>query len=163
MAKVIEDDLGTMFVVELGVGPKRANNRDDVTVVQYLLNLYFQHPENGSARRFAGSAANQPLKIDGIIGPKTNARIKMFQDFMTSIGLFVVCDGCVDKPRGDMVVPGKSSHLYTIFELNSHVRYLYLDHSDITHLRHRADFPARLVPAVNRFVPLWAQWAANRS
>ncbi|PTM39177.1 peptidoglycan-binding domain-containing protein [Bosea sp. 124] len=159
MAKVIEDEFGTMFVVELGVGPKRANNRDDVTVVQYLLNLYFEHPENASARRFAGGGY-APLKVDGIIGPKTNARIKKFQEFMTSIGLFLVCDGCVDKARADMVVPGKSSCLYTIFELNSHVRYLYLDGTDIIPLRHRADFPARLVPVVNRFLPLWAQWNA---
>ncbi len=50
MAKVIETDDGTMLTVDLGVGPGRANNRDDVTVVQYLLNLYFQHPNQARVR-----------------------------------------------------------------------------------------------------------------
>jgi hypothetical protein len=50
MAKVMEDSMGTIFTVDLGVGPNRANNRDDVTVVQYLLNLWLQHPIPVSTR-----------------------------------------------------------------------------------------------------------------
>lgn len=160
MAKVIEDAIGTIFSVEMGVGPRRANNRDDVTVVQYLLNLWLQHPENSRARRFAGTVGSRALKVDGIIGPKTNACIRVFQDFIVTDGALIICDGCIDRPRADMQVQANDARLYTIFELNSYVRSLYLDHDDITDLRFRSDFPARLVPVVNRFLPAWARWNA---
>lgn len=62
MAKVMEDSMGTIFTVDLGVGPNRVNHRDDVTVVRYLLNLWLQHPISARARSMAGSAGSRPLK-----------------------------------------------------------------------------------------------------
>lgn len=162
MAKVIETDDGTMLTVDLGVGPGRANNRDDVTVVQYLLNLYFQHPNQARVRELAGAAASRKLVVDGIIGPKTKTQIRTFQLAISQMdNALVVCDGCVDKIRnGSMVVGGPELALYTIFELNSYACALYLENNDITGLRFRSDFPPRLVPIFNRFLPAWARWAS---
>ena len=73
----------------------------------------------------------------------------------------VICDGRVDKLRNeDMIVEGSSMALYTIFELNNFACALYLEDDDITGLRFRSDFPPRLVPVVNRFLPAWARWAS---
>ncbi len=72
----------------------------------------------------------------------------------------IVCDGCVDRIRNETMVIRGTSALYTIFELNSYACALYLDDNDITGLRFRSDFPPRLVPIVNRFLPAWARWAS---
>jgi len=160
MAKVIETEAGPMLTVDLGVGPGRANNRDDVTVVQYLLNLYFHHPNQARVRELGG--VNRKLVVDGIIGPKTKTQISTFQLAINQMdNALIICDGCVDKIRnGSMVVGGPELALYTIFELNSYACALYLDDNDITGLRFRRDFPPRLVPIVNRFLPAWARWAS---
>lgn len=161
MARVIEDSLGTILTVDLGVGPNRANNRDDVTVVQYLLNLWLQHPVSALARTIAGTAGSRPLIVDGIIGPKTNACIKVFQKYVnTEPGGSVIVDGRIDRPKSNWSVPGQNK-AYAILELNGYARGYYLDHEDITALRFRSDFPPRLVPVINRFVPAWAQWKPN--
>lgn len=162
MAKVIETSDGTMLTVDMGVGPGRANNRDDVTVVQYLLNLYFQHPDQARVRELGGPSASRKLVVDGIIGPRTKAAIATFQNAITCMdNAQVICDGCVDRIRNEsMVISGTGLALYTIFELNNYATALYLEDSDITGLRFRADFPPRLVPVVNRFLPAWARWAS---
>lgn len=162
MAKVIETNDGTVLTVEMGVGTGRANNRDDVTVVQYLLNLYFQHPNQAGARSILQPADRRKLVVDGIIGPRTKTAIGAFQVAITvTDNAQVVCDGCVDRIRNEsMVVRGAGQSLYTIFELNSYACALYLEDNDITGLRFRSDFPPRLVPVVNRFLPAWARWAS---
>ena len=163
MAKVIETNDGTMLTVEMGVGPGRANNRDDVTVVQYLLNLYFQHPNQARVRQLGGTAASRKLVVDGIIGPKTNAAIRAFQDLITlTDNARVICDGRVDKLRNErMMVEGADMKLYTIFELNNYACALYLEDNDVMYLRFRSDFPSRLIPVVNRSLPAWAQWSRS--
>lgn len=162
MAKVIETSDGTMLTVEMGVGPGRANNRDDVTLVQYLLNLYFQHPMKARVRELGGAAFNRPLTVDGIIGPKTKNAIIVFQCALVQLeNAQVICDGRIDKLRNDqMIVKGTDADFYTIFELNNFACALYLEDDDITGLRFRSDFPPRLVPVVNRFLPAWARWAS---
>ncbi|KPH81913.1 peptidoglycan-binding domain-containing protein [Bosea vaviloviae] len=163
MAKVIETSDGTMLTVEMGVGPGRANNRDDVTLVQYLLNLYFQHPNQARVRQLGGTAASRKLVVDGIIGPRTNAAILAFQNAICATdNARVICDGRVDKLRNEqVVVAGSDMQLYTIFELNNYACALYLEDEDITWLRFRSDFPSRLLPVVNRFLPAWAQWSRS--
>jgi len=162
MAKVIETMDSTMLTVEMGVGAGRANNRDDVTLVQYLLNLYFQHPNQARVRQLGGTAASRKLVVDGIIGPRTNAAILAFQNAICATdNARVICDGRVDKLRNEqVVVKGSDMQLYTIFELNNYAYALYLEDEDITGLRFRSDFPSRLVPIVNRFLPAWARWNA---
>lgn len=164
MAKVIDIQDGTMLTVDLGVGPGRANNRDDVTVVQYLLNLYFQHPNQARVRELGGPSASRKLVVDGIIGPRTKAAIATFQDAIVVMdNAQLVCDGCVDRIRNETMVIRGTSALYTIFELNSYACALYLDDYDITGLRFRSDFPPRLVPIVNRYLPAWARWKSRAS
>ncbi|WP_376986882.1 hypothetical protein [Bosea sp. R86505] len=80
MAKILDfGDDQIFFTVTMGVGPGRANNRDDVTLVQYYLNLWISHELVAAERRQFGERARQLLATDGIIGPKTKARIKMFE------------------------------------------------------------------------------------
>ena len=159
MARLIETDLGNMFTVDMGVGPGRANNRDDVTVVQYLLNLWLQHPETARVRQLAGPAASRRLVVDGIIGPKTNACIELFQCAIYQLSNApIICDGCIDKPRVSMITPDKSRSLYTIFELNNFVCALYFDSFYISDARTRSDFPPRLLPIIKRDLPAWMNW-----
>ncbi len=145
MAKVVNyvDD-STFFVVEMGVGPGRANNRDDVALVQYLLNLWFKHPANAGARVAAGVASGAMLTVDGLIGPKTKARIKAFQTAMVSRGVNVIRDGCIDKIKDIdwMFVDGPSVAIYTMFYLNIQIKELY--EYEMVRLHFRADFPERL-------------------
>jgi hypothetical protein len=85
-----------MLSVSLGVGPRRANNLDDVTLVQHLLNLWLQHPNFAAVKARAGTSG-RALVTDGIIGPKTKAQILLAQRYVTSLGVGMICDGCVDK------------------------------------------------------------------
>ena len=151
MAKVVTyvDDT-TLFLVEMGVGPGRANNRDDVTLVQYFLNLWFQHPENARARAVGG--ASNVLKADGIIGPKTKAKIKAFQNAMISRGKCILSDGCLDRMRfdDDIIVPDNKMSVYGIFCLNLEIKRLYED--ELVRLNFREDFPQRLMPMLCKYV-----------
>lgn len=149
MAKVISyGESGCMFLVEMGVGPGRANNRDDVTLVQYFLNLWFAHPDNAVARAVAGV----PLKVDGLIGPKTKVRIKTFQSMMKAHGLPLLADGCIDRMRDEqwiIVDDGKGS-IYAIYCLNAEIMRLYDE--NLVNLYHRADYPKRLEPMLMKYV-----------
>jgi len=163
MARLIETDLGNMFTVDMGVGPGRANNRDDVLVVQYLLNLWLQHPESARVRALAGPQASRRLAVDGIIGPKTKACIELFQGAITALDdAPIICDGCIDKPRGDMTVPGLHQTTYTIFELNNYVCSLYFDHYYISEVYNRTDLPPRLRTIVKRDAAAWLLWVGGR-
>ncbi len=147
MAKVIGSGDSCMFVVEMGVGPGRANNRDDVALVQYFLNLWFAHPDNAGARAKAGAS----LKVDGLIGPKTNGRIKAFQSYMKANGRALLADGCIDRMRDEMIMIGDDSgSVYAIFCLNVEIMQLYVQ--DLVNLRRRADYPNRLEPMLMKYV-----------
>lgn len=153
MAKVIEILDGSMFTVGLGVGAGRANNRDDVTLVQYLLNLYFQHPNQARVRELGGPAS-RTLVVDGLFGPKTRQAIELFQAAIISMdNARVAADGRVDRLRDESkMMTGVDNDFYTIFELNNYACRLHFNHYDAIDLRHRRDFPPRLIPAANRFV-----------
>ncbi|CAN5354807.1 hypothetical protein BH10PSE8_BH10PSE8_13760 [soil metagenome] len=153
MAKVVDyiDD-STFFVVEMGVGPGRANNRDDVALVQYFLNLWFKHPANAGARAVAGVASSAMLKVDGLIGPKTKSRIKAFQTAMVSRGISVVRDGCVDKMKDFnwIFIDGTNMAVYTIFYLNIEIKQLY--ENELVRLNFRDDYPPILMRMLYKYV-----------
>ena len=153
MAKVIEILDGSMFTVGLGVGAGRANNRDDVTLVQYLLNLYFQHPNQARVRELGGPDSRR-LAVDGLFGPKTRKAIELFQAAIISMdNARVALDGRVDRLRDESrMETGDRNDFYTIFELNNYACKLNFNHYDAIDLRHRSDFPSRLIPAANRYV-----------
>lgn len=147
MAKIVEFDRSGyqhMLSVEMGVGPGRANNRDDVTLVQYLLNLWLAHPSNAAFRRGKGAAA-KPLATDGIIGPKTKTQILLFQRMIKARGTACVCDGCVDKMPD--YTNSYGSNFYTIYLLDTEVYELY--GLCVVDMRKRADFPKMLLRIVN--------------
>jgi peptidoglycan hydrolase-like protein with peptidoglycan-binding domain len=68
-----------MDKIRSSVGEGGRNNRQDVGIVQFLLNV---------VRRRDGAV---PLAIDGIVGPKTLAAIREFQE-----GNSLIVDGRVD-------------------------------------------------------------------
>ncbi|HEV7261188.1 MAG TPA: hypothetical protein VGN82_25650 [Bosea sp. (in: a-proteobacteria)] len=147
MVKIVEiDNSGYQhrLSVGMGVGPGRANNRDDVTLVQHLLNLWLQHPSNVTFRKGKGTAA-RPLATDGIIGPKTKAQILMFQRAMKARGTACTCDGCIDKmPNYTNSYNGK---LYTIYLLDEEVYRLH--DLSVVDMRNFPDFPKALLSVVN--------------
>lgn len=59
------------FQIDAGVGLSRSNNREDVAIVQFMLatlqGIYF---------------SGDTVRMDGIAGPRTNAAILAFQQFM---------------------------------------------------------------------------------
>lgn len=71
-----------MSVITLAVGPGKPNHRDDVIIVQRLLN-----------KHLAESAQVKPLKLDGRFGPRTEEAVRRFQSRV--LGLQHP-DGCVD-------------------------------------------------------------------
>ena len=149
MAKVVAyGESDCMFLVEMGVGPGRANNRDDVALVQYFINLWFAHPENAGSRGVAGA----PLKVDGLIGPKTKGRIKAFQSVMKANGRALLADGCIDRMKDEMwiIVDDDKGSVYAIFCLNVELMRLY--ESNLVRLFHRADYPTRLEPMLMKYV-----------
>lgn len=153
MAKVIPTDFGGAFMVEMGVGPGRANNRGDVTLVQYLMNLWIETPRAAVYRQKLGSAHNKKLDVDGIYGPKTGARIKQFQKFIANGKSQVICDGRIDKMPGEWVSSDNRIR-YTISELNIEVFVEHcLDFVDsVKIVASRSDFPPSLKPMVSRYL-----------
>jgi hypothetical protein len=156
MAKILDfGDDQIFFTVTMGVGPGRANNRDDVTLVQYYLNLWISHESVAAERRQFGERARQLLATDGIIGPKTKARIKMFETWMNDMQPWPRGDGCIDRMPNDR--PGfrradGSIGTCMIFYLNEYVVEFYEPvYGNLLNLTRRPDYPPRLRSLVNRY------------
>jgi hypothetical protein len=156
MAKILDfGDDQILFTVTMGVGPGRANNRDDVTLVQYYLNLWISHESVAAERRQFGERARQLLATDGIIGPKTKARIKMFETWMNDMQPWPRGDGCIDRMPNDR--PGfrradGSIGTCMIFYINQYVVEFYEPvYGNLLNLTRRPDYPPRLRSLVNRY------------
>lgn len=119
MVKMIYDNEPIMSVT-LGVGPGRANNIDDVTLVQFMLNIWLQDRSNAVTRQRAGKAG-RALTVDGIIGPKTKSQILLFQKAMAKAGNPTQCDGCVDRMPDFFMHAGG---IYTLWMLHVNVQSL---------------------------------------
>jgi len=156
MAKISEfGDDQIFFGVTMGVGPGRANNRDDVTLVQYYLNLWIAHPSVAMERRQFGAGAKGLLATDGIIGPKTKARIKMFDLWMHDMVTGHPGDGCIDRMPNNRPVylkAGGGWGSYLIYHLNHYVVEFYKQaYGNLLNLARCGDFPPRLLTLVNRY------------
>lgn len=92
--------------VEHAVGRGAPNRRDDVKLVQYLLN-----------------AIGYRLVPDGFCGPKTQRAIQEFQEKMRASGTRTVPDGRVDRARGEQAFGAISNTVYAIVELNRQCFY----------------------------------------
>ena len=70
---------GTLaYVVDRAVGPGRANQRDDVLLVQFFLRVLGPRPVEHTTESFLPPAL-QNLAIDGAFGTRTAEAIKVFQ------------------------------------------------------------------------------------
>lgn len=156
MAKVVRCNDTDMFMVGLGVGAGRANNLDDVTLVQYLLNIWLDHPKTAVYRRRLGATGGKLLAVDGIFGPKTGARILHLQKYFCEQGITTACDGRIDRmPDGEMFAgSGANAKFRTIWSLNIHVGWLFVgvEEYSVLELYKRHDFPVRLIPMVRRYM-----------
>ncbi len=156
MAKVVVDPIGIpVFTVEMGVGVGRANNKDDVTLVQYLLNLWLTHSSMVVARQKMGSANSRKLDVDGIYGPKTGNRIRQFQKWAVSESWPLMCDGRVDKnPNGSCGEIKDTRKSYTIDAINTviYVKYHTTTFGTMTSLGDRSDFPNSLKMMISRYL-----------
>ncbi len=131
--------------VSFGVGPKCSNFRDDVLLVQTLLNkiLVSTNPLVGPD----GKYVSQSLKLDGICGPKTSAAIWAYQNHLkTTRGVAVKVDGRVDSSNELGISPGTLNR-FTIYLLNRDHRSIYRKELKDT------DLPPALAEALRRNSP----------
>ncbi|HSC62531.1 MAG TPA: peptidoglycan-binding domain-containing protein [Caldimonas sp.] len=120
VATELDTDINQIYMIDSGVGPGRANRRDDVMLVQLLLKkagansvtpdgLPLQHHSN--------------LKVDGIFGPMTARFIEGFEStgaLTRRLGhMHVVSDGGFDPlPASGAVKASASGLWYKIFAVN---------------------------------------------
>lgn len=144
MVKVIKGRDSVHLGVSLGVGPGRANNIDDVTLVQYMLNLWLQHPETALVKSNAGDRG-KPLATDGIIGPKTKAQILLFQEDQKYSGFSFICDGRMDRYDSDFA----SKRIYYSMYL-LHISVMALHGVPVHEMRYFPGFPKRILAMARR-------------
>ena len=104
----------TIYNLTHGVGATRANFRDDVFLVQRLMQLAnFIIVRDGLP---AGSSAQ--ITVDVFFGPETNGMIQAYEENLRREGrLFFVADGMMDSASPDGGVPGEDV-TYKIVILN---------------------------------------------
>lgn len=142
MVKVrITDDGYAKMNLSLGVGPGRANNIDDVTYVQYLLNHVIQHPKFISAK-LSCKKNGAKLVVDGLIGPKTKLQITAFQMHFRNAGWGNFVDGCVDTLKG-ILTPTNKFYTLSLFDW-AIMEIADPNVVDTNSLTKRSDFPPRL-------------------
>jgi hypothetical protein len=88
-------NIPSFYNVTMAVGPGCPNRRDDVMLVQYLLNEVFTAPGRSDFNDFGNAIA-----VDGLCGPITNGAIRKFQNMLRRKGINIATDGRVDRARG---------------------------------------------------------------
>jgi hypothetical protein len=66
------------FLVDAAVGRGGANRRDDVLLIQFMLNNMWGRLNPGTHKTF-GALGTSPPVVDGLCGPKTIGAIEAFQ------------------------------------------------------------------------------------
>lgn len=102
-----------IYNVSRSVGEGGANLRNDVLLVQNLLNIVFHNFEK-----------MRPIKSDGVCGQHTIGRIKDFQIALKSKGgnSQIKTDGRFDPIHNHAVFTPSQLYIYTIFYLNGIAR-----------------------------------------
>ena len=85
------EGFATFYNLTKAVGNGCTNLKEDVMVVQFFLNRYYLKDKRDSP------ISKNPLKVDGLYGPKTRARIIQFQNDAKNAGSSVIVDGVVNK------------------------------------------------------------------
>jgi hypothetical protein len=104
------------YCVSAPVGPGCTNRRDDVLLVQHLLRLAWRTTPTAAGFRPPGET--EPLKTDGMFGPKTGKFISFFQEEAVRHGAKVKQDGRVDPVITGASMSGGNT-FYTVLAMNS--------------------------------------------
>jgi peptidoglycan hydrolase-like protein with peptidoglycan-binding domain len=113
-----ELDNPTVFNLNFAVGVRKPNRKDDVLLVQRLLQLV------GFPLFTGGLPVNSSAKIsvDGIFGPQTDSMIKAYEENLVRDGrTFFIRDGIMNSASPDGGVPG-TDVTYKIIILNVDAR-----------------------------------------
>ena len=134
-------DITVLYSVDRAVGPGRANDRNDVLLVQFLLNAAAK-PSGGLPG--IQPAGQGPLMVDGVFGSKTAAYIRHYQ--AAGQGKTTV-DGVVSPVEEGSLIGSLHGKVITIAHLNgSYAKRFGVQ----AHLRLDLDpaFPPALRPAL---------------
>ena len=112
------EPMDVLYSVDLAVGTGSPNQRDDVLLIQFFLQV-LREPGRG----FAGivpPGETAPLAIDGRFGNHTAAHIKFFQeeDSRRNPGSGLVTDRRIDPVKAGNIRGSISGKLLTITSLN---------------------------------------------
>ena len=107
--------------VDASVGLGCQNTRDDVMAVQYLLRVA---SEKAADSRSFQPPGEDPIGIDGIIGPQTQRYISFFQQEVNRRQKLKMIepDGRIDTVRSGSSTTSITQTFYTILALNSALR-----------------------------------------
>jgi hypothetical protein len=133
------------FFVDGGVGRNQRNQRDDVLLVQFMLNkLWTAKSDRGEVYGIPGKPA---LAIDGVCGNSTIEAIKRFQLvlYANTEGKEVIQDGVVTPVPLGQFVGKRHGRTYTMILLNTNFGFVY---GRDRHMRmaNEPGFPAELKP-----------------
>jgi hypothetical protein len=105
------------YTVDQAVGTGCPNRREDVLLVQHLLRIAWR--DAGASKGFRPPGETEPLKTDGMFGPKTAKFIKFFQEEAIRRGANCATDQRVDSAVSGTSSGGLSGKFYTILAMNS--------------------------------------------
>jgi hypothetical protein len=136
------------YGIDLAVGGRGANRRDDVMLVQFFLKSVSRTTDSITKESYL-PPGEAPLQVDGLYGPRTAAYFRHFAGVLSrasqGTAMQLWQDGAIDaKPPGINVGP-VHGRVYAIIRLNTS----YADNFGID--RHSAidkdpDFPRELRP-----------------
>lgn len=138
-----ETDIKWIYNVSFPVGPGRANNQDDVMLVQHAINTLLTHFEIKNAK---GGRITTYLKRDGIFGPRTAEAILGYQQHARDVRHLVITADGVVEPASHTGWTKHSNLQYTIVHLNRDHRKLY------GKMMSEDDFPDKLRDALKKWV-----------
>jgi hypothetical protein len=140
VATELDTDMNQIYMIDSGVGPGRANRRDDVMLVQLLLKKAGANSVTPDGLPFLHESN---LKVDGFFGPKTARFIEGFEStgaMTRRLGnMQVVSDGGFDPLPATGAVKSSSGLWYKIFAVNvlaqQNLENRTPDYSDLIHDR----------------------------
>lgn len=115
--KTTDPRIKVAYTVEQAVGTGCPNRREDVLLVQHLLRIAWT--DAGNSKGFRPPGETEPLKADGMFGPKTAKFIKFFQEEAVRRGANCATDQRVDPAVSGTSSGGLSGKFYTILAMNS--------------------------------------------
>jgi len=108
-------DVPVVFTNDHPVGLGCMNQRDDVLLIQHLLNTIWH--DAGGSEGFQPPGEDRPLVLDGVCGPRTEKFIQHFQQETRNRHITLVEEDRIDPVTGAQ--PGGSHAHYTILALNA--------------------------------------------